>query len=149
EPIDMWRGTMQAARSLEFVEDAGDRNGFVIESAPGHPGLIALALPWEGTDLHQDLLHRIRHVAPLIAITRDAGAGGGGLTRAGQARIDYRLDPRGVATLRYGLVAMARLARSAGARSIVAVGTPPRWFGGRGSRAGDDARRFIVFEDAL
>ena len=51
EPIDMWRGTMQAARSLQFAAaDARAPNGYAIESAPGHPGLIALALPWEGTD---------------------------------------------------------------------------------------------------
>ena len=64
EPIDMWRGTMQAARSLQFAAADGGRNGYAIESAPGHPGLIALALPWEGTDAHADLLGRIRHVAP-------------------------------------------------------------------------------------
>ena len=67
---------MQAARSLEFgTARRPGRNGYVIESAPGHPGLIALALPWEGTDAHAELLGRIRHVAPLIAITRDGGEG--------------------------------------------------------------------------
>ena len=45
QPIDMWRGTMQAARSLEFAEPGHGNNGYVIESAPGHPGLLALALP--------------------------------------------------------------------------------------------------------
>ena len=48
----MWRGPMQAARSLEFVDGAKDHNGYVIESAPGHPGLLALALPWDGTEAH-------------------------------------------------------------------------------------------------
>ena len=62
ETIDMWRGTMQGARSLEFGDEraadgrAADRNGYVIESAPGHPGLLALALPWEGTDAHEDVM---------------------------------------------------------------------------------------------
>ena len=31
---------------------AADRNGYVIEAAPGHPGLLALALPWEGRAAH-------------------------------------------------------------------------------------------------
>ena len=35
EEIEMWRGTMQAARSLQFVESDGARNGYTIESAPG------------------------------------------------------------------------------------------------------------------
>ena len=36
-PVVMWRDTMQAARSMEFIRD-----GILIESAPAHPGLIAL-----------------------------------------------------------------------------------------------------------
>ena len=149
EPIDMWRGTMQAARSLEFSRPEPGRNGYVIESAPGHPGLIALALPWQGTDAHAELLGRIRHVAPLIAITRDGGEGRVRLTRAGNARIDYALDAAGVATLRHGLVSMARLARAAGARRMLAAGTPPRWHGRGGTAPGQEAREFVVFEDAL
>ncbi len=151
EPIDMWRGTMQAARSLEFAADdsATGRNGYVIESAPGHPGLIALALPWEGTDGHAALLRRIRHVAPLIAVTRDGGAGRVRATRAGRGRIEYQLDASGIATLRHALVSMARLTRAAGARSSVAVGTPPRWHGGAGFAPGQEGRAFTVFEDAL
>jgi len=149
EPIDMWRGTMQAVRSLEFGQPAAGRNAYAIESAPGHPGLIALALPWEGTDAHAGLLGRIRHVAPLIAVTRDGGEGRVSLTGSGRARIDYRLDGRGVATLRHALVSMAGLARAAGAREIVAVGTPPRWHGRGGFAPGREARSFTVFEDAL
>ena len=149
DPIDMWRGTMQAARSLQFGRPDGARNGYVIESAPGHPGLFALALPWEGTDAHAQLLTRIRHVAPLIGITRDGGEGRVRLTASGRARIDYRLDERGVATLRHALVSMAGIVRAAGARRILAVGTPPRWHGLTGFAPGAEARSFVVFEDAL
>ena len=149
EPIDMWRGTMQAARSLQFSPPAPGRRSYAIESAPGHPGLIALALPWEGTEAHDALLGRIRHVAPLIAITRDGGEGTVRPTRAGNVRIDYRLDAAGVATLRHALVSMAQLSRAGGARRIVAVGMPPRWHETNGSEPGDEARAFAVFEDAL
>jgi choline dehydrogenase-like flavoprotein len=149
EPIDMWLGTMQAARSLEFVRGDADRNGYAIESAPGHPGLIALALPWEGTDAHADLLRRIRHVGPLIAITRDGGEGRVRPTGTGGMRIDYGLDERGVATMRHALVAMAQLARAAGARMIVAAGTPPRWHGRGRFVPGEEPDAFAVFEDAL
>ena len=149
EPIDMWLGTMQAARSLQFGLPDPARNGYVIESAPGHPGLIALALPWEGTDAHAELLGRIRHVAPLIAITRDGGEGRVRLTGSGRARIDYRLDERGIATLRHALLSMAGIARAAGARQILAVGTPPSWHGRTRDATGQEARSFAIFEDAL
>jgi len=149
ESIDMWLGTMQGARSLQFGAPAAGRNGYTIESAPGHPGLIALALPWEGTDAHADLLGDIRHVAPLIAVTRDGGEGRVRPTNAGRVRIDYRLDATGVATMRHALASMAELARAAGARRIVALGTPPVWHGRHGFQHGQEERSFVVFQDAL
>jgi choline dehydrogenase-like flavoprotein len=149
EPIDMWRGPMQAARSLEFAEPDRGRNGYVIESAPGHPGLLALALPWEGTDAHADLMVRARRIGPLIAVTRDGGSGRVRLTQAGRVRVDYTLDEVGIATLRHALLSMARLARAAGAREILAAGTPPAWYGRGGFRAGEEGAAFARFEARL
>jgi choline dehydrogenase-like flavoprotein len=145
EPIDMWRGPMQAARSLEFSEPAPGRNGYAIESAPGHPGLLALALPWEGLDAHTEVMARARRIAPLIAVTRDGGEGETKLTKAGRVRVDYRLDASGVATLRHGLVSMARLSREAGAAEIVAVGGSPRWHGRDGFEQGREEASFDRF----
>jgi choline dehydrogenase-like flavoprotein len=149
QPIDMWRGTMQAARSLEFAEPGPGNNGYVIESAPGHPGLLALCLPWEGTDAHADLMLRARRIGPLVAVTRDGGTGRTTLTKAGRVRVDYRLDAGGVATLRHALVSMARLARAGGASEIVAVGTAPLWHGRSGFPPGGEAAAFTRFEADL
>jgi choline dehydrogenase-like flavoprotein len=149
EPIDMWRGPMQAARSLEFGRPAAGRNSYAIESAPGHPGLLALALPWEGTDAHADVMDRARRIAPLIAVTRDGGSGRTSVTRSGGVRVDYRLDATGVATLRHGLVSMARLIRAAGATEIVAVAGTPQWHGRGGFAHGREEAEFTVFLDAL
>lgn len=165
EPVDMWRGTMQAARSIEYVDgedggraggsaggSGGGRNGYVIETAPGHPGLIALAFPWEGRATHVELMERIRFLGPLIGVTRDGGDGRVRLTRAGRVRIDYRLDEAGVRTLRHALVRMARIARAAGAREIVGLGTPPAWWrgdGGAGGAAGGVGGAFAAFEERL
>ena len=125
EPIEMWRGTMQAARSLQFAEPDKTRERYVIEAAPGHPGLLALALPWEGTAAHVALMDGAARISPLIAIVRDGGEGRTTLTRAGNVRVDYRLDERGIAALRHGLVSMSRIARAAGATEVLAAGTPP------------------------
>jgi choline dehydrogenase-like flavoprotein len=142
EPVDMWRGTMQGVRSLEFGDATADRNGYAIEAAPGHPGLLALALPWEGRAAHEATMDLARHLTPLIAVTRDGGEGRATLTKAGRVRLDYTLDAKGVATLRHGLVSMARLARAAGATEILAAGTPPAWFG-------RDGTAFAAFEERL
>jgi choline dehydrogenase-like flavoprotein len=144
EPVDMWRGTMQAARTLEFGAGGATRRAYVIESAPGHLGLVALALPWAGAADHAAFMARARHVSPLIGIIRDGGEGRTTLTRAGRVRIDYRLDRAGMATLRHALVTMARLARAAGgAEEIVGVGTPMvRHRLGAGPSAAADFARF-------
>jgi choline dehydrogenase-like flavoprotein len=149
QPIDMWRGTMQAARSLEFAEPGPGNNGYVIESAPGHPGLFALALGWEGTDAHADVMLRARRIAPLVAVTRDGGTGRTTLMKSGTVRVDYQLDGSGVATLRHALLSMARLARAAGAPEIVAIGTRPAWYGRSGFATGGEAAAFSGFEADL
>ncbi|HTK45046.1 MAG TPA: GMC family oxidoreductase [Patescibacteria group bacterium] len=147
EPVDMWRGTMQAIRSLQFGQDEPGRRRYVIESAPGHLGLLALVLPWGGAAAHAELMARAGRFSPLIAITRDGGAGRTRLTRAGRVRIDYQLDAAGRSTLRHALVSMARLARAGGAREILAIGAPLRRHVVDG--AGDEAARFATFERDL
>ena len=149
EPIEMWSGVMQAARSTEYSSGEPGRNGYVIESAPGHPGLIALAFSWEGADAHAAMMERVRSFVPLIAIVRDGGEGRLRLTRAGSVRIDYALDATGTATLRHALVRMARLARAAGAREVVAMGAPPAWHGPQAFGPGGEERAFAAFEERL
>ena len=135
--IDMWRGTMQAAHVSQFAR-GGERNeGYVIEAAPGHPGLLALALPWEGTDAHDDVMLASRRIGPFVAVTRDGGAGpddphegGPGASRlsigrergrdaAACTRVDGPPGPRGRGS----------------ARSSPS-GTPPAWHGRGGHRPG-------------
>ena len=149
QSIDMWSGVMQAARSTAFMAGEPGRNGYVIESAPGHPGLIALAFSWEGADAHSSLMIRIGNFAPLIAITRDGGDGRVSATKGGSVRVDYRLDATGVATLRHALVQMARMSRAAGALELVAMGTPPAWYGPQVFGPGGGDGSFAAFEERL
>ncbi len=148
-PIDMWHGPMQAARSLQFIDGAKDHNGYAIESAPGHPGLIALAMPWDGTEAHAATMHELRYLAPLVAVTRDGGEGRVSLTKAGRVRVDYRLDNAGARTLRHAALRMARLVRAAGAGEVVVAATPAvRFHPVHGSAQADDAA-FGRFEDRV
>lgn len=150
DAVTMWSGTTQAARSLEWLEprEPGG-SGFVIESAPGHPGLIGLAFPWESTADFQAIMTRVRRIAPLIAIVRDTGPGGRiRSTGSGGVRIDYSMSPVEVATLRRGLVEMARLGRAAGAGDMVALGTPPSWYR-PGANANAEERAFAAYVERL
>jgi choline dehydrogenase-like flavoprotein len=146
EPVEMWVGPLQSARSLQFLAPGpaasaypGPAHGpFVIESAPPHPGLSGSAFPWSGRTDSAAFMARLGHVAPLVAIVADRGAGRVGLSRTGRPRIDYRIAPQDASTARRALMEMARISRAAGATSIVAIGTPAAWFG-RDGRTDDRA----------
>jgi choline dehydrogenase-like flavoprotein len=147
DPVDMWRGTMQAVRSMQFAADEGNRRRYVIESAPGHLGLLALVLPWQGALEHADLMASARQIAPLIAVTRDGGEGRTRLTSSGRVRIDYQLNEDGRVTARHALLSMARLARAGGARQLLAIGQPLARHVVDASAG--EARRYAAFEDRL
>jgi len=151
EDVEMWRGTMQGVRALHHLDLDGDGRGdgrgdvpggFIVESAPGTPGLIALVFPWEGREAFGTLMGRIRHVAPIIGIVREKGEGRVSLSRAGRPRIDYTLAPEDRRTLGAMMAEGARIAWEGGSRELVAVGTPPSWFraaGGPGDGAAFDS----------
>ena len=121
-PVAMWRDTMQASRSLEFR-----KQGIVIESAPGHPGLIALAFPWQGAAQQASMMRESATFVPLIGICRDTEGGRVRITSSGRARISYRISERDTNTARSALVKLATLARAAGAQRVLALSTPAEW----------------------
>ena len=123
--IEMWRGTMQAAKSEEFIAPTEDRNGYIIESAPGHPGLLALGIPWTSRAEHQRLMKLAPYIAPFLAIAKDDGGGSISETRNGFAKIEYRTTPRDERTLRAALGSLVSMAESAGAVEVIAAGSPP------------------------
>jgi choline dehydrogenase-like flavoprotein len=125
KPVEMWRGTMQAAKSSQFIAATEDRNGYIIESAPGHPGLLALGIPWTSRNEHERLMRLGRYIAPFLAIVKDDGGGTVTGTKNGFAEITYRTTPRDERGLRDALGSMAQLAEAAGATEIIAAGSPP------------------------
>ena len=129
DPVHMWLGPTQAARSLQFWRPgAPDRDGigpahggFVIESAPPHPGLLASAFAWEDAAAAAARMDRAAYLVPLIGIIRDRGSGHVHWTRHRRARIDYRLSAADGQTARRAMVELARLARAGGAREVFGV----------------------------
>jgi choline dehydrogenase-like flavoprotein len=141
----MWRGTLQAAASLQFLlpgpaerEGPGPAHGgFLVESAPAHPGLIASAFGWTSAADHRRQMERARTFVPLIGIVRDSGSGRVTAARGGRGRIDYRIGGEDIGSARRALVEMARLSRAAGALEVIALGTPGASFGGDGMNSFD------------
>lgn len=82
--------------------------GFYLEAAPGHPGLIALASPWDSAEQHGAFMRESAHMADLLVLTRDRVGGRLTVDRGGHTRLDYRLRPETIRHLRQGLGAAIR-----------------------------------------
>jgi choline dehydrogenase-like flavoprotein len=128
EPIEPWHGVMQSALCERFAEldpATPERGayGVVIEAAPSHPGIMALAQPWTGRDLHAERMNSARYRASLIALTRDRGEGSVGLDE--RVDVTYRLDSYDARHLTEGLIAAARIALAAGATNVSTLHADP------------------------
>jgi choline dehydrogenase-like flavoprotein len=151
DDVLMWQGTSQAMGVLPGLDaaatGAGHEGGFMVESAPGTPGLIALVFDWEGREGFGRLMARVRQAAPLIGIVADQGSGRVRLSRTGRPRIDYALSGADRRTLQHALATCARIAWAGGSRELLAVGTPSAWL--RATGGDGDAAAFAAFEASL
>ena len=136
DPVEMWLGPLQAASCDEFrlpgpADSLGigpAHGGFLVESAPPHPGLAAAAISWVSSTDAASLMDRARHWAPLIGILRETGSGRVRRGSGGRAVITYRLAPEDRESARRALVEISRLGRAAGAVELRSGTMPPeRW----------------------
>jgi choline dehydrogenase-like flavoprotein len=117
EPIEAWRGTMQAAVCDQFADlDRG--HGFVLEVAPAHPGVMALALPWRSGEDHRAGVYRSRHLAVFIVITRDRDGGEVRTDRRGQPVVRYTVSAYDARHAIRGAQEAVRVHAAAGAHTI-------------------------------
>jgi choline dehydrogenase-like flavoprotein len=121
-PVEPWLGPMQTALCDRFSASE-DGFGATIESAPSHPGLMALALPWRGRDAHASEMSGARNRAVLIALTRDRGEGSVGLDE--RADVTYKIAPDDARRMAAGLAGAARIAFAAGAASVATLHADP------------------------
>jgi choline dehydrogenase-like flavoprotein len=117
EPVDPWIGPMQSAYS-DAYNYRGGNYGAKIEVAPTHPGIAALALPWQNRGAHAALMNRARYAATLLALTRDRDPGS--IDLDDEAQIRYRVSGFDGDNLLAGLAGLFDLAFASGA---VRVGT--------------------------
>lgn len=118
EPIRMWKGPMQTVVVRRFQDADKGHHGPWLEAVPAHPGLSALALPWQGGRAHKDRMRALERSAASIVLVRDVAEGRVGVDTRGEPRIDYRLSARDRTNLVRGLQEVARIHRAAGALRI-------------------------------
>ena len=124
EPIEGWIGQAQSAVSYQFANVEQDW-GFLIESAPTAPALIAANWPFESGAQHKrEFGTGLKHAAPFITVARDHGEG------------EVAIDPQGRAVVRWSLSdevdrrifvrgnrELAKLHKAAGANEIFTLHT--------------------------
>ncbi|HEY6449718.1 MAG TPA: GMC family oxidoreductase, partial [Candidatus Cybelea sp.] len=121
-PVEPWIGPMQSAYSDTFNYRSGNY-GAKIEVAPSHPGMAALALPWENRASHAELMSRFRNAATMFALTRDRDHGSIDLDQEGSIR--YRLSSHDGENLLAGLSGLFDLGFAAGAVRMMTLHAKP------------------------
>ena len=139
QPVCTWSGPPQTVMSDEHATLDG-RYGVRLEAAPGHPGLLALALPWFGARDHRERMQRASRVSATIALTRDRVPGRVRVRRDGRATVDYRLGEGELSHVRHGIAAAVRAHVAAGAEEVLTLHSRPHVLRAAGAtaRAVDD-----------
>ncbi len=140
--IAPWEGPPQTIVCNEFAS-LRDGYGFRIETAPAHPGLIALATPWTGARAHRRQMQTSTNKALLIVLVRDRSTGTVTIDTHGRPLIDYRPGAGEQAMLREGMARASRILHAAGAVGVQTLHTNPLSIGTSG---GAEAGHFADIE---
>ncbi|MBF6591132.1 MAG: GMC family oxidoreductase [Ktedonobacterales bacterium] len=123
EPIESWKGSPQTVLSDQFARLRGGY-GIRFEVMPAHPGLLALAVPWEDGQDHKRQMARVAHQASLIVLTRDTGEGSITLDKQGDPVIHYWPNALDRAHLTRGLREITRIILSGGGIGVTHLFNP-------------------------
>ncbi|RMF81612.1 MAG: oxidoreductase [Chloroflexi bacterium] len=140
EPVRGWEGPPMTRYSPHFANMDGAGYGFRLETAPVHPGIAALTLPWQSGRQHKDLMQQLDHLANILIIVRDRHGGRVQIDRDGNPVPHYwpsRVDRR---HLMRGILEALRVHHAAGAKELSSPHNAPLLF--RDGQDGD-------FEDYL
>lgn len=128
DPVSGFYGAPQSVASHHFA-DRGDEVGFILEAAPIHPMLAALAAPGFGAD-HAEALAKLPYTAAHIALLIDGfhpdePGGQVKLRPSGAPLLDYPLPERIWRAMREASRAMGKLQLAAGAVRTSTPHDPP------------------------
>jgi choline dehydrogenase-like flavoprotein len=139
EPIEGWIGQAQSAVSYQFANMEEDW-GFLIESVPTAPALIAANWPFESGEQHKrHFSESLKHSAPFITVARDHGEGEVAIDAHGRAVVRWSLDDEIDRRIFVrGNIELAKLQKAAGAKEIFTLhAQPTHW------RKGEDFDAFL------
>jgi len=118
QPVAPWTGTLQARYSSEFADLDDDGYGVRFETAPIHPGFMALAMPWENATSYDALVRRLPVSSLVGVLARDRSHGQVVLSRGGATMVRYRPSRYDQRHIRHGVIAAAEVLAAVGAREV-------------------------------
>jgi choline dehydrogenase-like flavoprotein len=124
EDIEGWIGQAQSAVSYQFANLEEDW-GFLIESCPTAPALIAANFPFEDGGQHKrQYSATLKHSAPFISVARDHGEGEVAIDAHGRAVVRWSLsDEVDRSMFVRANIELAKLHKAAGAKEIFTLHT--------------------------
>ncbi|MBZ0284385.1 MAG: GMC family oxidoreductase N-terminal domain-containing protein [Anaerolineae bacterium] len=118
EPITPWQGPPMTRLAGQFANLDGRGYGVRLETAPVHPGIAALSMPWRSGRGHKRLMGRLNHMANIIVITRDYHSGHVTVDAHGEPVLHYNLHPYDARHLMRGTLEALRIHVAAGAAEV-------------------------------
>lgn len=118
EPVKGWSGPIMSRYVDDFMNLDGLGYGVVLETAPIHPGIAALTLPWANGYQHKNIMSRLAHLSNIITVTRDYDGGRITLNRRGSPVVHYTLGDEDAQHMMRGVLESLRILRAAGAEQV-------------------------------
>jgi len=120
ERVEPWKGPPQTVLCDRFARLDG-LYGFMMEVAPTHPALLALALPWTDARAHRRRMRDVANCSAAIMIVRDRSTGRVTVDREGRSVVDYQPGTAEIALLRRALLEGAKVQIAAGATEVATL----------------------------
>ena len=139
DEIKPWNGPMMSAIVNDFSRL--DSNwGVRIECPPAHPGLLAVAFPWENGEKFKQEMLQAKHNGIFFGLVRDRFPGEVRVSpKSGQPEIHYKLSDYDKAHAIKGIQETVRLHHAAGATRITVLHNQPFYH-----HKGDDIEKTIA-----
>ena len=144
DEVAPWSGPPQSIVCEEFAASGADGYGFRLETAPAHPGLMAMATPWCGARDHRHEMQGIARKSAIIVLVRDRRGGRVRLGRAGRPVVEYRPGRAECALLQQGIAAAARVHIAAGADELLALNHRRLGLRGAQQRSASEIEGFLA-----
>ncbi len=117
DEIKAWLGPAQTIACDEFARRDERGFGVTLETAPLHPGLAAMVLPWSEPRQHKRMMQELRRFTITLVLCRDRGGGQVCLGKNGLPIVKYRLSHPDFWNLHDGIEAAIAVQFAAGAQA--------------------------------